>query len=128
MFSLWGNSCKKKDPKKVLKVRLCIGQHNLNEINFPRSSKDSKNLEKNNKTTPSIFCFYKVMVRQTYISKHNSECKNQVILVMITDGKNGIILLWTACLDYLHGVTLNHNDDHYWKTCLQSFRTEGKLK
>ena len=32
-------------------------------------------------------------VRHAYISKHNSTRENKVILLMITDGENGIILL-----------------------------------
>ena len=32
-------------------------------------------------------------VRHVYISKHNSTRENKVILLMITDGENGIILL-----------------------------------
>ena len=31
-------------------------------------------------------------VRHAYISKHNSTRENKVILLMITDGENGIIL------------------------------------
>lgn len=40
-------------------------------------------------------------VRHAYISKYNSTRENKVILLMITDGENGIILPQKICLHSL---------------------------
>ena len=66
------------------------------EIDFPSDSKDWKKFEQNNKTIALNILFVPhsaKQIRHAHKSKHNFKCENQVILLMITDGKKDIILL-----------------------------------
>lgn len=67
-------------------------------------------------------------IRLAYILKHNSDCENQVILVMITDGENWHYLAVKRFSRLFHEITSKHIDDHGCVNCLHSFRTESKLK
>ena len=65
-------------------------------MEFPSHSKDWKKLEQNSKTIASNILFVPQKTKKitlAYKSKHNFKCENQVILLMITDGKKDIILL-----------------------------------
>ena len=70
-------------------------QHDWKEkTNFPSHKKDWKNFEFNDKTIDLNDLFvYTKKIRLAYKSKYNNKRRNQVILLMITDGKNSIILL-----------------------------------
>ena len=68
-------------------------------------------------------------IRLAYKSKHNFNRENQVILLMIADGKN-----LTYALSYsekfvsiTRGVTSNHNGDFYCLNCFHSYSTKEKL-
>ena len=70
-----------------------IDQYNLKEINFSSPVSDWKRFEAN-----AIFALNVLYVphnnkelRHTFISKRNSTHENQIIILMITDGENGII-------------------------------------
>ena len=80
----------KKDPQRISKIRPFIDQYDWQEINFAAQQKDWKKFELNNKTTAIniLFVTYNTeKIRLAYKSKYNKKCKNQVILLMITDGK-----------------------------------------
>ena len=80
----------KKDPQRISKIRPFIDQYDWQEINFVAQQKDWKKFELNNKTTAIniLFVTYNTeKIRLAYKSKYNKKCKNQVILLMITDGK-----------------------------------------
>ena len=80
----------KKDPQRISKIELFIDQYNWKEIHFPSHSKDLKKFEQNHKTIVlNILSIPHNMekIRLAYKSKHNFKCENQVILLMITDGK-----------------------------------------
>ena len=84
------------NPQIISKIKPFIDQYNWKEIDFPSHSKDWKKFEQNNKTIALniLFVPYNTeKIRLAYKSKHNFKRENQVILLMITDGKNGIILL-----------------------------------
>ena len=52
-----------------------------------------KNFKKNNVTIAlKALCARKENIYPAYVSKHNSNREKEVILLMIPDGKNGIIL------------------------------------
>ena len=58
-------------------------------------------------------------IRPAYVSKHNSDRENQVILLMITtDGKTLHYLFVKRLSALLKGVTSKHDGDFY---CLNSF-------
>ena len=86
----------KKIPQRISKIKPFIDQYNWKEIDFPSHSKDWKNFKQKNKTIALNILFVQYnteKIRLAFISKHNFKRENHVILLMITDDKNGIILL-----------------------------------
>ena len=77
----------KKVPQRIWKFKPFIDQYNWKEIDLP-SQKKKKKKKKTGKSLNQI-----EKIRHAYKSKHNLKRKNQVIFLMITDGKNSIILL-----------------------------------
>ena len=67
-------------------------------------------------------------IRLAYKSKHNFKRENQVILLMITDGKKWHYLAVKSLSALLRGITSNHVGDFYCLNCFHSYRTEKKLK
>ena len=82
-----------------------------------------------------------------YKSKYNRKCKNQVVFLMITDGKqsdeidkwhyialksvhtdNGFHRPIRSLSRLFRGITSNNNGDFYCLGCLHSFRTDNALK
>ena len=66
-----------------------ISQHNWKDIDFPLHQKDWKKIEQNNKTIALniLFVPYNTKrIRLAYKSEYKHKHKNQVILLMITDG------------------------------------------
>ena len=86
----------KKDPQRISKIKPFIDQYNRKDINFPSHSKDWKKLESNNKSLALNILYVPhntEKIRHAYKSKYSLKRESQVILLMITDGENGIILL-----------------------------------
>ena len=80
----------KKDLQRISKIMPFIDQYNWKEISFALHKGDWNNFEKNNKsiTLNVLFVSHNTkQIRHAYLSKHNSDRKNQVILLMIIDGK-----------------------------------------
>ena len=86
-------------------------------------------------------------INLAYISKCNRKRKNQVVLLMITDGKqsdeidkwhyiafksvptdNGLNRPIRSLPRLFMGITSNNNGDFYCLGCLHSFRTDNALK
>ena len=66
-----------------------------------------------------------------YISKINSNCEKQIILLIIpNEEKEGLwhYLAVKKLSTLLRGITSKQNGDLYCLNCLHSFRTENKLK
>ena len=63
-----------------------------------------------------------------YRSKYKHECKNQVILLMITNGKNGHYLAVRSLSPLLRGITSSNSGDFYCLNCFHSYHTNNKLK
>ena len=132
MFSVCFNCCIKsskhwKNPQKISKIKPFIDQYNWKEIDFPSDSKDWKKLEQNNKTIALniLFLPYTKKIRLAYKSKHNFKRENQVILLMITDGKKWHYLAVKSAPAWLRGIASNHNEDFY---CLNSFHSYSTKK
>ena len=86
--------------------------------------------ENNNLTvTLSIFYMKEKEICPDYISKINSNCEKQVILLVIPNvEKEGWHYLAVNELSaLLHGITLKYKSDVYCFSCLHSFRTEEKI-
>ena len=68
------------------------------------------------------------LISLTYKSKYNHKRKNQVILLMITDGKKWHYLAVKSLSALLRGITSNNNEDFYCLNCFHSYRANNKLK
>ena len=71
---------------------------------------------------------YKEEIRPVYISRYNHKRKNQVILLMITDGQKWHYLAVRSLPALLRGITSNHHRDFYCLNCFHSYSTHNKLK
>ena len=68
-------------------------------------------------------------IRPAYVSKYNHKCKNQGILLMITDdGKRWHYLVARSLSALLRGISSSNNGDFYCLNCFHSYRTLNKLK
>ena len=78
------------NPQRIPKIKLLlIDQYNWKEIDFPSHSKDWKKFKENSKTIALNILFVphnNKQIKYGYKSKHNFNCENKVILLMITDG------------------------------------------
>ena len=93
--------------------------------------KDWKKFKSNNKSIAlnTLYVSYNAEeIRQAYKSKHNLIRKNQVIILMITDGKKWHYLAVKSFSALLKVITSNHKGDFYCLNCLHLYRTENKLK
>ena len=63
-----------------------------------------------------------------YKSKYNHKRKNQVILLIITDGKKWHYLAVRSLSALLRGIKSSNNGDFYCLNCFGSYRTHNKLK
>ena len=68
------------------------------------------------------------MKNKTYIFKSYLTRKNQVILLMNTDGEKWHYLAVESLSALFRRVTSRNNGDFYCLNCLHSFRSETKLK
>ena len=66
-------------------------------------------------------------IRHAYKSKQNLNRENQVILLMIKDGKKWHFLAVKKLSALLRGITSNHKEDFYCLNCFHSYNTENKL-
>ena len=93
---------------------------------------DWENFEQNNQEIAFYVLFVphnKKEMELAYILKYNHKCKNQVILLMITDDDNRRPYLAVKRLPaLLKGTTSNHHGDFYCFNCFCSYRTLNKLK
>ena len=83
-------------PERISKLKPFINKYNWEGIEFPAGPKDWKKFERNNKTIALNILFIPhntEIIRVAYRSEFNNKHKKQVILLMITNGKNLIILL-----------------------------------
>ena len=110
-------------PERISKIKPFIGQYNWKEIAFPSYSKDWKKFEQNNQRIALniLFVPYNTKnIRLAYKSKHNVKRENQVILLMITDGKKWHYLAGKSLSRLLRGITSNHVGDFYFLICFHS--------
>ena len=63
-----------------------------------------------------------------YKSKHNFKRENQVILLIITDGKKWHYLAMKSLPALLREMTSNHHGDFYCLNCFHSYSTKHQVK
>ena len=77
-------------PERISNIKPFIGQHNWEGIDFPAGIKDWKKFERNNKTIALNILFIphnEKTINLADKSKYNRKRENQVVLLMITNGK-----------------------------------------
>ena len=67
-------------------------------------------------------------IRHAYKSKYNLEPGNQLIPLMITDGKKWHYLAVKSLSALFRGITSKHEGDLYCLNCFCSYSAENKLK
>ena len=77
-------------PDRISNIESFINQYNWKDIDFPSHQKDWKKFEQNNKTIALNILFVPhntKTIRLPYKSKYNRKRENQVVLLMIINGK-----------------------------------------
>ena len=121
----------KKDSKRASKIKPFIDQYNWNDIDFPSTGKDWKNIELNIESIALniLYVPHKTgKMHLAYKSKHNLTREKQVILLMITDGEKWHYTAVTGLSRLLRIVTGNNNGDFYCLNCFHAYRTKTKLE
>ena len=67
-------------------------------------------------------------IAHTCKSKHNQNCKNQAILLMITEDKKYHYLAIKSVSALFREITSTNNGDSYCLNCFHSFRTKNVKK
>ena len=101
------------------------------ERDFPSYSKDWKKFESNNKSIALNILYVPhntEKIRHAYKSKYNLNRKNQVILLMITDGVKWHYVAVKSLSELFRGTTSRHEGDFYYFNCFCLYRRENKLK
>ena len=118
-------------PEGISNIKPFTDQYNWKEIDFPSHKKVWNEFEKNNKTIPCNILYIPHNTEETryaYKSKYNLERENQVVLLMITDGKKWRYLAVKKLSALLRGITSKHDGDFYCSNCFDSYSTKEKLK
>ena len=130
-------------PERISNIKPFIDKYNWKGIDFPAGIKDWKRFEENNKDV-SINILYvppnAKIINLAYKSEYNRKRKSQVVLLMISDGKqsdeiekwhyialksgntdNGFNRPIRSLSRLFRGITPNNNGYFYCLGCLHSF-------
>ena len=119
-----------KHHQRISKIKPFIDNYNWNDINFPAAKKDWNKFEVNNKNVALNILYVPFNTKKIQIadkSKYNLVRDNQIILLMMSSGKNWHYLAVKSLSTLLRGISSNHNSDYYSLNCFHSYRTENKL-
>ena len=119
-----------KHHQRISKIKPFINNYNWNDINFPAAKKDWNKFEVNNKNVALNVLYVPFNTKKieiAYKSKYNLIKDKQIILLMISNGKNWHYLAVKSLSRLLRGISSNHNSDYYCLNCFHSYRTENKL-
>ena len=97
----------KSHPEQIPNIRPFIDHNSWKEIGFPSNKKDWKKFESNNKSIVLniLYVPYNTKeIRHACKSKYNLKRENQVILLMITDGKKWHYLAVKSLPALLRGI------------------------
>ena len=120
----------KSHPERISNIRPYIANYNWKDIDFPAGIKDWEKFERNNKDIALNILYAspnKKTINIAYTSKYNRKCKNQVVLLMITDKEkrwhyialkseltdNGYKKPTQSLSKLYRGITSNHNGDFH---------------
>ena len=116
---------------QFVSIKPFINQFIWNEIDFPSTGKDWKKFELNNKSIALNILYVPhntEKLSRAYKSKYNLTRENQVILLMITDGKKWHYLAVESLPALFRGIVSNHNRDFYCLNCFHAYTTENKFE
>ena len=119
------------NPQRIWNIEPFINQDNWKGIDFPSYSKDWKKFEQNGKSIAINILYVPYSTKEIRLackSKHNQKRKNQVILLMITDGEKWYYLAVKNLPRLLREITSNHNGDFYCLNCFHSHSIKNRLK
>ena len=105
------------------KIEPFIIKHNWEGIEFPAGPKEWKKFEQSNKIIALNILFVPhntETIRVAYRSEYNHKRKNQVNLLMITDGTKWHYLTITNLSALLEGKSSNHHGDFCCLNCYNS--------
>ena len=74
-----------------------------------------------------MFCMLKT-IYPAQVSKHNTNCEKQVILLMISNKEKSHYPVVKKLSALLMGTTSKNNGNFYYLNCVHSFRTKNKLE
>ena len=117
--------------ESISKIKPFFDRYNWKEISFPLHKKDWKKFELNNKSIDLNILYIPYNnneIRHAYKSKHNLKRENQIILLMITDGKKWYYLAVKSLSALLRGIKSKYEGDFYCLNFVYLFRTKNKLK
>ena len=137
-------------PKRISNIKPFIDRYNWEGIDFPSGIKDWKKFERNNKTIALNILFVTHNTKTINLankSKYDRKRENQVVLLMISNGKqsdevdkwhyfalknvrtvDGINRSIRSLSRLYRGITSNNHGYFYCLGCLHSFRTDNSLK
>ena len=117
-------------PERIFRIKPFIEQNNWNDVDFPSTSKDWSKFELNNEIALNIlYVLHNTKkIHIAYKSKHNLTGNKQVILLMITNGKNWHYLVVKSLPGLLKGITSSHKEYFYCLTCFCAYSTKNKLE
>ena len=116
-------------PERVSNIKPFINSYNWEGINYLSKIEEWKKCKQNNLTIVSMFCILK-KIRICLHFKTNSNCKKQIILLIITiNEKEGWhYLVVKNLLALSRQITSKHGSEFYCLSCLHSFATKNKLE
>ena len=97
-----------KNPQRISSIYKIVDQYDWKERHFPPHKDNWKKFESNNKSIVLniLFASYNTEeIALAYISKYNPKSKNQLILLMITDGEKSHYLTVKSLSALLKGIT-----------------------
>ena len=117
-----------KHAERITKIKPFINKYNWEAINYPSEIDDWKKIEKNNVKIALNVLYAKKKIYPSYVSKHNSNCEKQVILLLIPNREGWYYLAVKKPAALLRGITFKHHVDFYCLNCFHSFVTKNKLQ
>ena len=113
----------KDHPERISKIKPFIDKCDWKEIDFSSQGKDWKTFKSNNKSIALniLYVFHNTeKIRHAYKSKYDLTRGNQVILLMLSDGKKWHYLAVKSLSALFGRITGNNHEDFYCLNCFQS--------
>ena len=117
------------ESERVSNIKSFINKYNQKGIDYSSKIDVQKTFEKNNPTTALNNLYIKEKdICPVYISKINSNCVKQIILLIIPNKERWNYFAVKQLPTFLRGITAKHHGDFYCLNCLHSFRIENEIQ